>query len=436
MPNGASLVRYHRKLLARQSSVAGRLLRDRAGVIAIQTVVVATALIGIAGLSVDVGSWYFTHRSMQTAADAAAIAGALELAGNKTTSEVIAAADVDATRNGYGTSNGASVGVEIGSDSESVTVTVAKTGALFLAGMFLPNGQAPGIQTAAKAGLIRNGGPVCILATSPTGAGAISVGGNAVLNTAGCSIVSDSTDPQALIGSGNASITSDKTCGPGGYSAAQNVTFTPPPSHCLAVPDPYAGLPPPPNVNADCDYQNLPNVSGTATLSPGVYCGGITISSNANVIFLPGVYIMRNGGLSASGNASMSGNGVGFYLTGDSTVNVGQDDLTVSGNAVVRFTAPDSGPLKGFIVYQNEPNASAGQITSSITGNGNVSYAGALYFGNQNVSIDGNGASGTNQPFASVVANQITISGNGTVNFNSQVSPPPGLQLTSVALLQ
>jgi Putative Flp pilus-assembly TadE/G-like len=54
-------------------------LRDESGQVLVFIAVILTALIGMAALVVDVGSWYQADRRLQTAADAAALAGAQEL---------------------------------------------------------------------------------------------------------------------------------------------------------------------------------------------------------------------------------------------------------------------------------------------------------------------------------------------------------------------
>ena len=54
------------------------LWRDRRGGVFVYAAIVAPVLIGAAGLSVDVGMWYANKRLIQSAADSAALAGALE----------------------------------------------------------------------------------------------------------------------------------------------------------------------------------------------------------------------------------------------------------------------------------------------------------------------------------------------------------------------
>ena len=53
--------------------------RDESGQVLVFVAFILTVIVGMAALVVDVGSWYQAHRHLQTAADAAALAGAQEL---------------------------------------------------------------------------------------------------------------------------------------------------------------------------------------------------------------------------------------------------------------------------------------------------------------------------------------------------------------------
>ncbi len=427
------------------------LLGDRAGTIALTTAFGIFTLLGVTGLSVTAGDWYFTHRAMQSAADAGALGGAVQLVSelstgaSVSTSAVTTAAKNDTANNGFTDGrNGVTVTAAI-NNNNSVTVTVSQPARLMLAGLFM--GSSPTISTTATAGVVYNGSPACILATSPNGPNAIASVGNGSIQANGCAIVNNSNNATADFINGNGTIDAAKVCGPGGYAVSGgNGSFNPTPSKCVPIPDPYANYPAPPNANDECQYGNSglgissgTNLSGTHTLSPGVYCGGITIASNANITFSPGVYILRNGGITASGQALLSGQGVGFYLTGsNSQVNIPSDDVALSGQAQVNFKAPSSGPLAGFIFFQDVTAAYTGQIMNTLSGNSSVKYEGTLYFGNQNVTVVGNGVADGTSPFTSLVANTITYNGNGTLVFNSNYNnsdvPPPNLKLGQVAL--
>jgi hypothetical protein len=87
---------------------------------------------------------------------------------------------------------------------------------------------------------------------------------------------------------------------------------------------------------------------------------------------------------------------------------------------------------------QDVTAATTGQIMNTLSGNSNVKYEGTLYFGNQNVTVVGNGVADGTSPFTSMIANTITYNGNGTLVFNSNYNnsnvPPPNLKLGEVAL--
>ena len=420
----------------------GRLRSDRAGTIAITTAFGAMTLLGVTGLSVTAGDWYFTHRAMQSAADAGALGGAVQLVSEVSTgasvntSAVTAAAKADTANNGFTDGqNGVTVAATI-NNNQFVTVTVSQPARLMLAGLFM--GSAPTISTTAQAGIVYNGDEPCILATSKTKPNAIASVGNGSIQANGCPIVNDSNDSTASFINGNGTINASKICGPGGYAVSGgNGSFNPTPSKCVPIPDPYASYPVPPEASAECQYGNSgvgissgTSINGTVTLSPGVYCGGIFISSSANVTFSPGLYILRNGGITSSGQAMLAGQHVTFYLTGsNSQVNIPSDNIALSGQAQVNFTGSttaqlpsDAQYLAGFIFYQDVTAATTGQIMNTLSGNSNVKYDGTLYFGNQDVTVTGNGVADGTSPFTALIADTITYSGNGTLVFNSQCS--------------
>jgi Putative Flp pilus-assembly TadE/G-like len=75
--------------------------RGESGQVIVFVVFILTALVGIAALVIDVGSWYRADRHLQTAADAAALAGAQELP-TKPSTAVSVAMDYGTVRNGSG----------------------------------------------------------------------------------------------------------------------------------------------------------------------------------------------------------------------------------------------------------------------------------------------------------------------------------------------
>ncbi len=185
------------------------------GQILLVTALGIVATIGIAGLAVDVGELWKTRRQMQTAADAAAIAGANDLAVQDTTDVV------NDARNAAGTNGFANGGTTAFSDSAiSVTVTSPPT-----SGTYSGNSNAVMVTvaenqptqflrllgyssipvSASSTGLTVTGGS-CIYSLDPTGFGAMTIAGTSTVSSS-CGLYDDSNNSSALIASGGGAIT-------------------------------------------------------------------------------------------------------------------------------------------------------------------------------------------------------------------------------------
>ena len=82
----------------------------------------------------------------------------------------------------------------------------------------------------------------------------------------------------------------------------------------------------------------------SATINPGVY-SQITVSGNASLTLVSGIYIIAGGGLSVSGNANVTGTGVMIYNTKVATGTYGS--ITLSGNGTIKLTGPTTGAYSG-----------------------------------------------------------------------------------------
>jgi hypothetical protein len=396
-----------------------------------------TALAGGAAMAVDIADWYGSHRVMQSAADAAALGGAVAMYEGATVAQITAAATTDSKLNSVGLGSGATLSVSVDTSAGTVTAKMTKKASLLFSAVLLRS--SPTLTATAVAGSVNNGPPACLLATNPTASGALRVVGNGAIKAPGCGIVVDSTSSSAMqINGGNGKITGDSICGPGGYTGTG---YTPTPTSCGAMQNGLADLTPPSNVNNPCQYNNVSYTNGTVTLNPGVYCGGISVK-NATVTLNPGVYILRNGALTGSGNATINGTGgVGIWMTGTgTTVSLENDDISITGNVNVNIVAPSSGSMAGIAIYQ-DASAPTGTISNKLAGNGTVNFTGVLYFGNQDVTVSGNGAQDSQAPFTAFVANTLTYNGNGSLvlnaNYSSTTVPlPSALHQPVVALLQ
>jgi hypothetical protein len=230
-----------------------------------------------------------------------------------------------------------------------------------------------------------------------TASGALTVSGNAQLNVAGTLQV-DSNSTSAVALSGNAEVKAAQTLIVGGAQFSSHVsrktTLT---THAASVSlaDPLSALAAQTGTGGPAI-----NVSGNQTqiLYAGTYAS-ITVSGNAQLILMPGIYIIGAGGVTVSGNASVTSQGQNVLLYNNGA-------LTVSGNASVNLTAYSSGDYADLAIFQARTDTSA----VTISGNANLNLCGAfLYDANAQsmVTISGNA-----QIEAALVVNELTISGN------------------------
>jgi hypothetical protein len=188
---------------------------------------------------------------------------------------------------------------------------------------------------------------------------ALSLNGNAsiIVTAPKCVVQVNSSNPDAVDMTGNASISSTENCFVGGLRSVGNASITPQPdASCKGIPDPFKSYPRP--TVGPCTYNNY-SLSGnkTVTLQPGVYCGGMSFSGPVNVTFAPGLYVIQDGTISETGG-SFTGNGVAIFLTGQGA------GIQLSGQADWHIVAPTSGPLAGFAIFL-DPSGPTGLAADS-----------------------------------------------------------------------
>lgn len=187
------------------------------------------------------------------------------------------------------------------------------------------------------------------------------------------------------------------------------------------TPDPLAALPEPTPVGPFFSSVNVGNHT-SITLSPGTYRNGIHISGNASVTLEPGLYYLNGGGLSVSGNASLTGEGVTIF-NGPVNTHAG---ITFSGHAHVNLTAPSEGTDQGIVLFQDRK--STAPITVSAAG---FHLTGTVYAANALMNISGNGNAFLNGAedesiLAALIVKDLLTSGNNTLFVNAIASGVEG----------
>ena len=392
-----------------------RLLRSREGNVAIVTAIVMPVLIGFCGLGAETGYWYMRQRVLQNSADIAAFDGDVVLRSGGSQEAVTTTATTDAGNNGWRQASGTIVvNTPPGSGSHqtnrSVEVLLTETETRFFTSIFTDTPVNISVRAVAS---YESAGPACMLGLDKSRSGTVEFWGNANAVFSACNIISNSLANDSFKVGGSADVTAPCVASAGGSDVTALLDLT----SCSVVTtqapqaaDPYASVPAP-MIPASC------SASGSAILSPGKYCGGLTLQGN--VTLNPGIYVIDGGPFKINANANISGSGVMFYLTNGAT-------LQFNGNANITFSAPTSGTYSGLLFYgdRSQPFAS-----NTLNGNNTSVMTGAVYFPSQEVQFLGNfsGQNGCLQ----VVADRIYYTGNGSFSTDCtgtglQDIPTPG----------
>jgi RHS repeat-associated protein len=152
------------------------------------------------------------------------------------------------------------------------------------------------------------------------------------------------------------------------------------------------------------------------TLSPGVYCGGLTIGNTNGATFTmsPGTYIMAGGGFTINSLGIVSGSGVTVYNTSSTgwgcSANSSYTPITISGQANLTLTAPSSGAQAGVIFFGDRAGCSTlGSCQDQINSGSITKLNGAMYFKSDTLVISG---TASNTGCMTVAADKININGN------------------------
>lgn len=393
------------------------------GQVLIAVALLSVVLVGFLGIAIDGGYMYLLRRRAQTAADAGAYAGTLEIWQTRLTS-ITTAARNDAAINGY-THGVASTDVTVNNpplsgpwagNNQFVEVIITRPYQPFF--MQVLGFGFSDVRARAVGGILGVGMP-CIHALDPDTNAALHISGGAIVDASDCAVAVNSNDPNALQCVGGSSLTADSTNVTGGVQGGSGCVNPAATTGAPPLPDPLAGMATPFFTTAGCTPSPPSNPSGgTQTLSPGVYCGGISLTGGTTT-FAPGLYILAGGGLSVSSDAVVFGNGVTFFNTevalpspcGNPCVSYGNYNFT--GQTWGRLAAPTSGQWAGLLMIQ-DPNMNPAHVGESFfAGGSDMILEGIIYMPDSRITWSG----GSNAAgYSSIIANEIKFTGNSTFN--------------------
>jgi Flp pilus assembly protein TadG len=416
------------------------LVRDQGGNITMLFAIMLGVLFAFSALAVDGGNLYVLKSKLQRTADAAALAAASQLP-NETDARAEALeyalknmpveqhgstlvdGDIDFGYWHPGTRSFVSGGVPVNAAMVTTRRSAANSNPAetYFAGLM--GYDEVDVETTSVAGRVN---AVCILALDPSGESAFLVE-NGTMIADGCAVRVNSDDPYALDVTSNGVMETVETCVKGGTRILGSVT-PPPATGCPRVSDPLAGLEEP--IVGGCDHTNLVlSAPNTYNLTEGVYCGGLEIKGQANVHLAPGVYVMKNGPLTITGQASVEGSGITIFLTGNDAV------ADVGGSGAIDLSAPTTGDLAGILIFEDRDNPML--QSHSFRGGGNKLYTGVIYVPNGIVEYVGNGAGGGGAPY--FIAWRFAMSGNGELKLVYDPAsgiPLPDVMTQKLAILQ
>jgi Flp pilus assembly protein TadG len=360
-------------LCTRLARASCSVARARCGSVAVTVAVSATTLLGAAALATEAGSWYLVRRNLQSAADAAAIAGARSIAGGKTDDVAKQVATDVVARNGFTTADtrrATRVDIQIppNTSPHQITVNLAQTQPLLLSRVL--RASAAVVPASATAIAQSDPGGACVLALGQP----IAFAGNSNLLAPSCGLGSNYSNADSMrFGSGGSDagssfkVTTSSLVSTGGCttcSAAQallKLTFTvnSPAFYRDAVTNPYASLDS--HAPMAIDDMTRGSACGSAKkldlsldhalveLAPGCYTG-ISVTGGRTLRLSPGIYVISQGNFSVSGGTTVdcpqcaaTNSGVTIVLvpgTGGKQTDNGVVDIQA--NSIVDLTAYSS----------------------------------------------------------------------------------------------
>jgi hypothetical protein len=305
------------------------LLRETGGATLPLVALSLSALIGFTGLGVETGLWYAMKRQNQSAADVAALSGALELLAGKAYPDICGFAKRDATRNGFTflsftcptstpactspssgqmcANNPPQLGANAGNNNAVEVILAQQQNALF-ASLYLANVT---IDTRAVA-VISILDQTCLLALDSNAADhkTLKIQGNSTINMPNCSIADNNPNSDAIFLQGTAAtFTADTLVSAGGLGSTGNPTFnlnTPAKTYATPVADPYASgscttlclthsfltTGPPAMPTTNCSTTTTPVTIGGVTWSK--YSGSCTLTQSGSVLNQNNIILSAN----------------------------------------------------------------------------------------------------------------------------------------------
>lgn len=430
---------------------------DRSGQFAIVLGILSPIALGLVGGIIDMVVFVNHRGELQSTADAAVLAVAREasLKGwNEATAEQVASAVVSSTlTNKFGVKYTFQLLIDQKARKVDMQLDQDHYGYFFI-GYFAGS---PQISVSAAA-FASGAATICIIAQSPSQADSLVINGVSKVKAPGCAAYSNSLNTKSINVKDVSVLNTQMTCTAGGY-AGKAFNFSPTPTtDCPVIADPLVGRAQ--LIDADlgtgCDFGKVKIDGGLRTLHPGTYCGELAITKGAQVVFDPGIYVIRNSKMKVDKAAKISGTGVGLIFVGKDA------ELSLSNDSAVSLTAPEQGTMAGILIY-GQPSTK--QRKFSIISKDAQKLTGTVYLPADTLTVGGDddldgscdpivqddGTLGLTDPaclsdvgnasdWTAIIAKQIKVTAGSTLIMNtnydgSSVPVPDGVGPTSARII-
>lgn len=258
------------------------------------------------------------------------------------------------------------------------------------------------------------GANVCLMLADPSAAETLRVEGAAAVRAPNCEVHLHTTANVGAVFGGGTAFDVRRICLKGaGYIANGNPRLGPIETGCRTAADPFGGQIPVPRSLA-CGFTDktfeAPRTRQATVLEPGVYCGDTRFEGRHDIVLKPGLYVIRDGAMTAGGGSSITGAGVTFFLAD------ARSSLRLDGRAEVRLSAPahPSDPHRGVLMF--EP-AGLGRSAIGFTGGSDLQLKGLIHLPSRNVTFGG--SSKVEGEELTMVLNALVVNGGATAAWKS-----------------
>lgn len=265
----------------------------------------------------------------------------------------------------------------------------------------------PQIVVEAEAAIVSSAN-ICVLTLHPDNRSTVKLTGMSTLTGRNCGVFANSQDAKAIEVESRSRIEASHICSAGGYAANSSDTRPRPQTDCPVIADPLAHRAPP--SSSGCDFRDI-EIKQSRSLRPGVYCGGIRIGGDVDIRLEPGIFVIKDGEFSVTGNATLKGENVGFYVTGKTA------RISFANSTTIALTAPRDGPMAGILLFEdrNSPYGREFEISSKDA----EMLLGTIYLPRGLLSIKGPSKFAGAAAWTAVIAQEIRTEVKSELEFNS-----------------